>query len=117
MTLKEEYNRAMHEHFGWRIPIEWASVTSPFHAVYRRGDELRLSKELPDYYGSLDAMFEAEKTLRTHAQRAKYAVAISELTGNDDMLWDFIHVDSKIRCRAFLRTVGKLLNYDYRDKE
>lgn len=62
---------------------------------------------LPDYCGSLDAMWEAEACL-TPDQQDDFAYYLSEIvapiTGEP---WKSIHSSAMSRAKAFLRTVGK----------
>lgn len=84
----------------------WTEVRQEFISFYGRNPGNNVTRlQLPDYLNDLDAMHEAEKTLK-EPQRTVY---LNHLYGEEeaDNEWKQVHATARQRAEAFLRTVGK----------
>jgi hypothetical protein len=94
----EQINATIAETCGWRdLTIESGSG---FYKGFDNGSELR--PDLPDYCNDLNAMHEAEESLKGK-QFGAYGNALTDIEGS---LWG-IRATARQRAEAFLRTLGK----------
>lgn len=102
---------AMAEAVGWKPSETWEKVRTAEHCVYRRGDELRTTKELPDYLNDLNAMHEAEKVLQDRCfYWPNYVDELIKLVSSPTCPSNYSQAICAIaaqRAEAFLRTIGK----------
>lgn len=113
----QEINQAIAEELGWEI-VGKNKVDELYG--WEKGVSHKCSMThalIPDYVSDLNAMHEAEKTLKDRSTyqtggKGKYLAILSEVIGTSwDGTWmnDFIVVTATARQRAeaFLRTIGK----------
>lgn len=70
------------------------------------------AEKLPDYFGSLDAMHEAEKIL-TRGQHCKYSETLMDVVNrslpeDDFSVFHPLHATASQRAEAFLRTLSPM---------
>lgn len=108
MTLKQQ-RIAIAEACGWKRGHTGAThwVNNP-HGIRMGWSSIRevTDNALPDYLNDLNAMHEAEKTLK-FKQQALYQGMIGKVTGNKcPALFGQIHATAPQRAEAFLRTLN-----------
>lgn len=98
----QEINIAIAEACGWKhiyndklLQAEWISPAG--YSTW--------AHELPDYCNDLNAMHEAEKTIKLPSDRQKYSLTLHKICGESWLEVPFATV--RQRAEAFLRTIGK----------
>lgn len=112
----DEQNRAIAEFCGW---VYAPQFNAPTAKAFQKDGRLRYDRELPDYYGDLNAISEAALQLRTkgnqfqwldyHRKLFKTVWRISESSTDyvgGALAWDVIEASAPQRCEALLRTLG-----------
>ena len=100
----EQTNAAIAEACGWKEVR--VNGSAGVYKGFDNGAELR--PDIPDYCTDLNAMHEAEKTLKGYEQIHTY---VWHLSNRKDWETDFklmeVHISARQRAEAFLRTLGK----------
>jgi hypothetical protein len=94
---------------GWHPDPVWESVRTATHCVFKKGDELRTTKELPDWLNDLNAAHEMEKTL-SQIQCFTYRDTIQSLILKEEAKCseDFVFgATANQRAECFLKTLCK----------
>ena len=101
----EQMNIAIAETCGWKnYGFGWSHPSLPPQAnIYGR--------KLPDYCNDLNAMHEAEPTIKSGSQWLLYVKHLREVTGEpigcDLFVCALVSATARQRAEAFLRTIGK----------
>ena len=107
----EEQNRAIALHCGLK---ETQSPAGPYwyHADHPQCQDGAVLWELPDYNSDLNAMADAEKTLKTEREQNCYTSNIAEVCyanyerRNNQVVFNQLTATAEERSEAFLRTIG-----------
>ncbi len=104
----EEKRIKLAEHLGWTGPFGWGRPSYPDHEGIERQGFVGTDPDgdieiVPNYFGDLNAIHDAEKTLRDDALRDKMSDALM-LTANDAFpLW---HASASERTEALGQSLG-----------
>ena len=109
----EEINVAIAEACGWKRGVTFeSSFVSPSKDIARDcwyGPDGKIpQRKIPNYYGDLNAIHEAESQL-TGAQCLEFEKHLNAVTGYFKHITHFvlIHATAPQRCEAFLKALGK----------
>lgn len=94
--------------FEWKGTKPYAGATHPDVCLWSRTTDT-INYKIPDYPNDLNAMAEAEKTLRD-SQTPHYVAILSNICGSAGgkaIGWPYITATARQRATAFLKTTGK----------
>lgn len=102
MTL-EEQRIAIAEVCGWKREPLYDDIPAGRNAWRHNDMRVVFTKNLPDYLNDLNAMHEAEKTLK-EPEKTIYLNNLSEI---GDCEWNQVHATAEQRAKAFLKAINK----------